>query len=95
MVSGPEIDASWITFDTASKTVFFSSPIYVGDYEPVLAANILITVTQSVTDTLGVPYETATETFIIAMSEGVMPCEELEFNPDTYNDVNLDILADV
>ena len=93
-VSGPAIDASWIIFNTSNKVISFTAPIYVGDYNLVAGAVISVFVSQTVTDSFGATYETATDFFQITMSEGTIPCDELTFNPTSYNDVNFDIIAD-
>ena len=74
MASGTAIDPTWITFDAIAKYITFATPVYVGVYDPILAANIEVTVTQSVTSVSGTTYTTATGTFLINMDAGVMPC---------------------
>ena len=88
------IDSAWITLDAASKLISFATPVYVGDYDPVLAANIEVTVTQSVTSASGSTYTTAAGIVYIDMTVGAMPCSLLTFEEQNYGDVSVDVLYD-
>ena len=95
MSSGATIDPTWIVFDTNAKYISFAAPVYVGDYDPVLAADIEITVTQAITWGSGaIPYSTAVGSFHINMTAGVMPCELLQFVTTPFYDVYFDIWLD-
>ena len=77
MASGPTIEPGYIGLDIPNKKVGFYTPVYEGDYEQVLASTVIVTVTQTITSAAGVTYTTATSTFLIVMTEGGMPCENL------------------